>query len=43
MIESLKKSEESLLLDKKQAAEQAASQEARYEKLKSHAMTQMDM
>lgn len=42
-MEALKKSEENLLADKRQSAEQAAMQEQRYEKLKSHAMQQMEM
>lgn len=43
LMENLKKSEENLLADKRQSAEQTALQEQRYEKLKSHAMQQMDM
>lgn len=42
-MENLKKSEENLLADKRQSAEQTALQEQRYEKLKSHAMSQMEM
>lgn len=42
-MEALKRSEEMLLADKKQSTEQAAMQEQRYDKLKSHAMQQMEM
>lgn len=42
-MEALKKSEELLLADKQQAMEQAAAQEERYDKLKKHAMQQMEM
>lgn len=43
MIESLKRSEETLLADKKLSGETAAAQEIRYEKLKMHAMAQMEV
>lgn len=42
-MEALKRSEELLLADKKQSADQAALQEQRYDKLKTHAMQQMEM
>lgn len=43
MIETLKKSEETLQADKKQSSETAAAQEIRYDKLKKHAMQQMEV
>lgn len=42
-MEALKRSEEALLTDKRQSAEQASMQEQRYDKLKTHAMQQMEM